>query len=109
MHGDESRVLRSRHSNLSDRLDASKAEPPSGSLSMVVRTTTKTTYPTTANVYYACLPVDVGGTEDEGQSSPLSGGAGFIYVLNLGTTIPPVGTNLIAESVGGRWTTQYYG
>jgi hypothetical protein len=109
MQGDESRTLRSRHSTLVDRLDASKEEPPAASRSMVVRTTTKTTYPTTANVYYACLPVDVGGIEDEGQSGTLSAGTGFIYALNLGSTIPASGKDLVVESVGGRWCFRYDG
>jgi hypothetical protein len=107
MQGDESRTLRSRHSTLVDRLDASKEEMPSGALSMVVRTTTQTSYPTTTGVFYACVPVDVGGTESEGSSGSLGAGTARMFVLVIGSTVPTSGKDLIADCVGGRWISRY--
>lgn len=109
MHGDESRILRERHSTLADALDASRSESTPTSRSMVVQTTTKTTYPTTTGVYYACLPVDVGGVEDEGVSGIVSAGSGYVFVLVLGVNVPATGTKLVADLIGGRWASQYYG
>jgi hypothetical protein len=32
-----------------------------------------------------------------------------VYALNVGTMIPPVGSRVVASSVGGRWVFRYDG
>ena len=77
---------------------------------MCVITTTLTTYPTTAGVYYACNPELLSGAETEGATPTFTADTGtVVYVLNLGTQIPPNGTKLIIHSTGGRWVFRYDG
>ena len=105
------RILRDRQAAASDSLDRqAAAADPYGSAAMCVLTTTVTTYPTTANTFYACNPELLTGSEDEGATPTFTPDtATIIYALNLGTVIPPNGTKLVIHSAGGRWTFRYDG
>jgi hypothetical protein len=104
------RIERSRHLDLDRTVDQVSTGEAGGSLARLVTTCTVGTYPTTAGAFYAANPTEINGPEVEG------GGATYVqdafqvmYCLNLGTQIPPNGTRVIAESVGGRWVFRYDG
>jgi hypothetical protein len=81
-----------------------------GSVSEIVTTTTKTTYPTIAAAYYAVQPCRLDGAETEGTGASFSGDSSRIfYAFNLGTQVPPVSTQVLVHSVGGRWVFRYDG
>jgi hypothetical protein len=102
------RIERERHRDLEDLVDRVPEGADSGSAGCLIRTTTLVTYPTTAGRFYACNPVQIDGTETEGGTATYTADTTqVIYALNLGTTVPPAGTNLIATAVGGRWTFRY--
>jgi hypothetical protein len=102
------RIERERHQDLEDLVDRIARGDDGAAASRLVRTTTITTYPTTAGRYYGCNPVEIDGTETEGGAATYTADTNqVIYCLNVGTTIPPAGTNLIASAVGGRWTFRY--
>ncbi len=111
--GNDARVLRDRQGAARDDLDSSLGGgEPYGSAAEVVQTTTISTYPTIAGAFYACVPCDIDGAEVEGGAATYvpRAGAPPIYCLNLGTSIPPVGTTLLVHGVGGgRWTFRYDG
>ncbi len=111
--GNDIRVLRNRQAVARDALDSSLGGGELfGSPAEVVQTTTVSTYPTVAGAFYACVPCDIDGAEVEGGTATYvpRAGASPIYCLNLGTSIPPVGTTLLVHGVGsGRWTFRYDG
>lgn len=78
---------------------------------MLVQTFTKTTYPTTAATEYACHPISqITGDEAEGASVGFTADSSTtIYALNLGSTVPPSGTKVIAHAVAGRWCFRWDG
>jgi hypothetical protein len=77
---------------------------------MVVQTYAKSSYPTAAKSYYACHPVKVSGTELEGQAVTTTVDANqTLVVANVGSTVPPSGTIVIATLVGGRWEFSFNG
>jgi hypothetical protein len=103
------RQIRLRHADLIDaveRLD----QGGGGADTAVVQTTTVSTYPVTAAASYAVVPVQLGGAETEGAAATVAADSSRVFfALNLGSAIPPSGTNLICFSAGGRWSFRYDG
>lgn len=111
MDTNDLRVLRDRHESIEDQIDRSRVNPPDAGRALLCQTTTKTTYPTTAGVFYAVLEVEASGTELEGATPSFTADAtaNIFYASNLGTAIPPSGTNFICRYVGGKWAFRYDG
>ncbi len=107
---DATRILRGRQATGQETLDSvqGSAEAES-SMAVLLTTTTVMTYPTTAGAFYAANPTEIDGTEVEGGAATYAPGSLLYYALNVGTQIPPVGTLIVAHSVGGRWTFRYDG
>jgi hypothetical protein len=104
----DTRIIRERQAIQERTLDASESTPPDCNGAMVAQTTTVTTYPTTASAFYGVIPQAVNGTESEGTAATYIPYTGAIaYALNLGTAIPPSGTNVVCHAVGGRWCFRY--
>jgi hypothetical protein len=104
------RIERARHEDLSDQLDRIGPCGAEGTAALIVQTTTVTTYPTAAGEFYACNPVGIDGSETEGGAATYTAdSAQVIYCLNVGTAVPPNGTNVLASAVGGRWCFRYDG
>jgi len=106
---DELRVLRARVAAIEDEL--ARLGPgalPSG-LARVVKTISLGSYPTgsTALKTYAVRGLDVTGVESEGSTAVTSEDTRHFFAVNLGTSVPPVGTQLIAVSVPNRWVFRY--
>ncbi|MDE2101002.1 MAG: hypothetical protein KGL39_27395 [Patescibacteria group bacterium] len=101
--------LRERLSEIENQLD-SLSEPPEGSLSALVQTTTVGTYPTTASAFFGVHPLLVDGSETEGAAASFTPDpARTFYAFNLGSQTPPSGTKLIVSLCGGRWIFRYDG
>jgi hypothetical protein len=104
------RIERERQLDLERVVDQIPTGDDGGSAARLVTTTTITTYPTSAAEFYACNPTEIDGNGTEGGSvSYTTDTDQVIYVLNLGTQIPPTGTRLVAHAVGGRWVARYDG
>jgi len=104
------RVIRERQLVASAALDRSGDAAPYGSAALLVVTTSVATYPTSAAEFYACNPQQITGSVTEGATPTFVADAStIIYVLNVGTAVPPVGTTLVVHSVGGRWVFRYDG
>jgi hypothetical protein len=104
------RVMRERQAAAADALDRASGAESTGSAALCVITTTVTSYPTSAGVFYACNPELIYGNETEGATPAFSAdGSTVVYALNLGTAIPPNGTILVIHSVGGRWVFRFDG
>lgn len=77
---------------------------------MIVTTTTVSSYPTSAGVFYGCNPDVITGSESEGATPTFTADtATVVYAVNLGTSIPPNGTKLVVHAAGGRWCFRYDG
>ncbi len=77
---------------------------------LLVTTTTVTTYPTTASAFFASNPTEIDGTETEGNAASYTPDTSqVVYAFNVGTQIPPAGTRVVVQAVGGRWVFRYDG
>lgn len=74
---------------------------------LIVETATQTTYPTAAGKFFHCKIVSVLGTETEGASATYGVSTNTIKVYNLGSSIPPSGTKVLAFFVPYRWVFRY--
>lgn len=104
---DEAKRLRVRGDSLAADLIRGLPSPGQGAPCLVARTTRVATYPTGARSYFACTPVTVLGTEAEGAVAELTTLAAGFFALNLGGTVPPQGTDVVATFVGNRWVFRY--
>jgi hypothetical protein len=104
---DNARRLFARETTLTDDLTRGDLNPAFGSPSTLAQTTTISTYPTTAQSYFACLPLMLLGTEKEGAAGVLTLGSATFFALNLGSTVPPSGTQVLTTFVGSRWVFRY--
>jgi hypothetical protein len=107
----EADQLRRRQSEILGLADG-LANPASavGGAAVLVRTITRTTYPTVAGRVYAVVPSRVVVTEAEGQTPTFTDAANgdCFYALNLGSAIPPSGTRLVATlTPGGLYAFRY--
>jgi hypothetical protein len=103
------RDTRDRQYDIVIEVERLPEEPGGGGSSYLLRTFAEGTYPTTAARVYACHPVAVDCTDEEAAAATLTAGSGVIHALNVGTTIPPAGTDVIACGVGGRVVFRYDG
>jgi len=104
------RILRERQEAASAAVR--RLSPPGleGSEAVLVQTKAVAAYPTSANAFFACTPLRIDGAEAEGAGATFTpDGSRTIFAYNLGTRTPPVGTRLIAQSCGGRWTFRHDG
>jgi hypothetical protein len=105
------RVMRERQLNVAAGLDRLSTVGGSyGSAAICAVTTVVTAYPTVAGRYYAVNPQIITGTEIEGAIPTFTADTNtVIYALNLGTAIPPPGTNMVIHGGSGRWCFRYDG
>lgn len=107
----DTRVLRDRQAFLSDALDRSGDKGPAANAAVVGVTVAIKAYPTTAGAFYGIIPQRITGTNAEGDPGVFAGEPAPtpMVALNVGTQIPPAGTKVICEAVGGRWCFRYDG
>lgn len=105
-YDDDLQTLRNRMADQIDGLDGDR-QGGASSASLLVQTTTVTTYPTVAGRYYGVRAIDPGGTESEGSSATYGTPGGTFYALNVGAAIPATGTMVLVTQIGGRWIMKY--
>ncbi len=98
-----------RDDALLDSLSRRDRDPRFGSPSLVAQTTTIAAYPTSAQRFFACVPQTVLGAEVEGGPALVPPGTSTFFALNLGTAVPPTGTDVLATFVESRWVFRYDG
>ncbi len=76
---------------------------------MVAQTKSISSYPTAANRFFACAPAGVLGPEVEGGPGTVSTTGSTFFALNLGTAVPPSGTNVLCTYTRYRWVFRYDG
>src|ERR1700752_4925590 len=96
---DEAKRLRVRDAVLADDLKEGETDLLCGAPCLAARTMVLTSHPTTAQCYYACQPLTVLGSETEGGPGARTASSMMFFALNLGTTIPPIGTQLLVTFV----------
>lgn len=102
------RVIRDRQQAADGGLDREIGRAPEGSAALLAQTSTVSAYPTTASAFFACLPMDIDGSETEGASATyVKESSSVFYAWNAGTQIPPIGTTIVCHAVGGRWVFRY--
>jgi hypothetical protein len=104
---DDVKRLSTRETASSDDINRRDLNPAFGSPSLVASTTTLSVYPTSAQSYFACTPLFLLGTEKEGSSGITTAGYAPFFALNLGSSIPPSGTQVLTTFVGSRWVFRY--
>ena len=100
---DDARRLSLRGSALADIVVRQDSDPPVGAPSLLARTTALSSYPTTPACYFACQPLSLLGTELEGMPAAIAPGDSTFFALNLGSTVPTPGTQVLTTFVGNRW------
>lgn len=106
---DEAKRLRLRESDRFDRSGRRDRDFAPGTPSLVAQTTTSKAYPTSAQQFFACIPMVVLGAEVEGGAGTLASGTSTFLALNLGSAVPPKGTEVLATFVDSRWVFRYDG
>ena len=106
---DETKRLRTRDDALADGLSRRDRFPSFGSPSLVAQTKAIQAYPTSAQRFFACIPQTVLGKEVEGGAGTLTPDSATFLALNLGSAVPPVGTNILATFVDSRWVFRFDG
>ena len=82
-------------------------DSPSGTATILGQTFTETTYPVSASRVYAIHPASPGGDEEENAVGSVTAGTGTIYAANLGSAVPPSGSNVVCFAIGSRWAFRY--
>lgn len=106
---DEAEALRRDGAARDDAATRAEGPNPSGAPCVVAKTKAIATYPTTAAAFYGVEPQHVTGTETEGSAGTLTGTGATILALNLGTAIPPVGTQVLVTFCDWQWCFRYDG
>ncbi len=104
---DDARRLFLREVALTDDLKRRDSDPTLGLPHMLAETTTVKTYPGTPQCFYACQPVTLLGTETEGSPGLVTPTSAPFFALNLGSAVPPPGTQVVVSRVDCRWVFRY--
>jgi hypothetical protein len=104
---DDFKRLRDLEGASVDDINRRDLNPAFGSPSILASTTTISVYPTSAQSYFACMPLTLLGTEKEGSPGVTTPGYAPFYALNIGSTVPPSGTQVLTTLVGSRWVFRY--
>jgi hypothetical protein len=94
---------------MNDDFDRAPDFVPANSTAAIAVTTQVNTYPTAAQAYYACKLGNLTGDEQEGNPDTVAASANIFMALNLGTQIPPQGTQIIAHAASNRWVFRFDG
>ncbi len=105
----ETRILRDRQAALSTALDRAQSDrPPFGSAAVLCQTFEEDTYPVTAASMFACKPQEIDSDESEGATASYTESSSTaLYAANIGGSIPPQNTTIVAHACGGRWVFSY--
>jgi hypothetical protein len=104
---DEAKRLRVRDEAIADNLTVVPSPTDPGGPCLVAQTARVSTYPTSAQQFFACSPVAVLGAETEGGQATFTTFPATFFALNLGGVVPPLGTYVVVSFVGNRWVFRY--
>jgi len=104
---DDATTLLRRTEALTDRLDAVTVNQTVPGESMVVKTVTVTTYPTSAQRVYGVQAYDVTATESENQTPSYANATSTFYAVNVGAAVPASGTYVVVHKIDGLWVFRY--
>lgn len=104
---DDLRIYASVEHILSEDINRRDLSVALSSPCVLAKTTTQSVYPTNAFRFFACLPQSLYGTEQEGATGIVLSGSSCFFALNLGSTLPPTGTLVLATFTGNRWVFRY--
>lgn len=107
LDSDDATRLFTREVALTDDVKRRDSDPTLGLPSVLAGTTTLKTYPTAAQSYYACRPLMVLGAEVEGGPGDVTASSSTFFALNLGSAVPPAGSQVVATRVDDRWVFRY--
>ena len=107
VNSDDAKRLFTREVALADDVRRRDSDPTLGLPNLLARTTSLVAYPATAQCYYACQPLTLIGTEVEGGAGIVSSTSAPFFALNLGSAVPPSGTQVVATRVDNRWVFRY--
>lgn len=103
---DDARVMRERLAEALAEL-AKWADTPDQASAILGQTYTLVTYPTAAQRAYDLHVVEISGTEVEGATPTLTATGLPFQAFNVGSSIPPSGTNVICVQFRGLWIFRY--
>jgi hypothetical protein len=106
---DEARRLRIRDAALVDEFGRRGRDQTFGMPCLLGQTKKIASYPTVAQSFYACAPSTLLGAEVEGGAGTVTPGPSTFLALNLGSVVPPIGTNILATFVDSRWVFRFDG
>jgi hypothetical protein len=86
-----------------------KPNSPSPRGRILVKTFQETTYPAAAKRVFACHMMKATFDEEEGATITSTVSDKVLYVGNIGTVLPPEGTEVPAVQYGSRWIMNYNG
>ena len=104
---DNLRRLLIREVALDHEIVRQDSDPPIGAPTVLACTKVLSRYPTVAQSFFACQPLILLGAESEGGSGAVTEVNTTFLALNLGSTVPPVGTEVLVTFTGSRWVFRY--
>jgi hypothetical protein len=102
----DSREIRNRLIDAEGR-SLDDVEEGAGAPCRVGTTSTQGAYPTTSLAFYYMTITAVTGSEVEGATATFTAGTDHFFACNIGSAIPPIGTELVCTFVDYRWTFRY--
>ena len=105
LHDDPTQIRR-RQDDLREQIEAQSPGMAEESPKRLVCVFAEHTIPTTTGVYFAARPVDVLGSESEGEPGTLTTSTDTMYVYVIGSKAPVEGEYLTAHFVGNRWVAE---
>jgi hypothetical protein len=103
---------RRRHDQMAAAIDRAESPPGSGAESILVKTIAVGTYPTTAKAMYAVVGLKADCDAAEGSTPTFTAAPDALkfFALNVGTTVPPAGTQpILCDLIDGIWCFRHDG
>jgi hypothetical protein len=103
----EGPLLLARARDLGDELSNLPQDTGGSPDNLLCVTAVFTTYPTTASAFFYVIPVALLGTQAEGSPGTTTPDPSGFFAFNLGSTVPPNGTQVLVSRVPNRWVFPY--
>lgn len=95
---------------IATRSQAQSVDPSAAGAAGLYQTGTDGAYPTNPKSVFVLIPQECDADDSEGATASYTGDASqATYGVGTGTTVPPLGTTVTADFVGGRLCFNYNG